>query len=264
MSDRIEDRFSARNRFRATTAPLILAVLSVAFSATSARADFIDGFEGSTIDPYWSTFLQNGSITLTTAIAHSGKQSAQFSSTDANANRYEQLFHNFATPTYGTASVWIYDTGAGVSSSNYIGFSLNNASTGFTAGLTTYDYGFQGNGPGRGDQYDYFDYSSTQNGGATGIYRTQAWHQYKVIDTPDMLSILLDGTTIYTRAGGTPFTQILLYSQAPGFRPAFSQYYDDFAFTPAAVPEPSSLILAVVGCVTIFGHQAIRRHRLNR
>jgi hypothetical protein len=224
-------------------AALAAITISCFLATPRVRADFADGFEAPTLDPFWSTFIQGGSITLSKAQAHSGVQSAQFSSFDTGSNKYEQLFHNFASPTYGQTSVWIYDTGAGVASSNYIGFAVTSPS--FSAGLTTFDYGFAGGGPGRGDQYDYFDEPIVPNSLATGINRTLAWHQYQIIDTPQSLSLMVDGMTVYTRAGGTPFTQVLLYSQAPGFRPAFTQYYDDFAFQSpsASAPEPSSFLL---------------------
>lgn len=39
---------------------------------------------------------------------------------------------------------------------------------------------------------------------------------------------------------------------------------DDFTISTAATPEPSSLVLAVVGCVAIFGYQAMRHRRSAR
>jgi hypothetical protein len=42
-----------------------------------------------------------------------------------------------------------------------------------------------------------------------------------------------------------------------------SALLDDFTLS-TAVPEPSSLVLAVLGCVAVFGHQAIKRRRLAR
>lgn len=235
-------------------------VLQLVLVTPSAFADFVDGFEGPSIDPFWSSFTDNGSITLTSTIAHSGGQSAQFSSFNTSSNKYEYLFHDFATPQFGTASVWIFDTGAGVSSSNYIGFQIGNASQNFNAGLTTYDYGFAGGGPGRGDQYDYF-VSPPGFVAATGIARTQAWHEYKIVDTPSALTISVDGISVYSTAGGTPITQILLFSQAPGFRPAFDQYYDDFRFEAltGAVPEPSTVALLGFGSLILLRCASKRR-----
>jgi len=243
---------------------MIFAGIAAVFAVSGARADFVDGFEGSVIDPFWSTSTQSGSIALSTAKAHGGVQSAKFSSIATDADKYERLFHTFASPTYGTASVWIYDTGAGVSSSNSIGLAISNDSLGFSAGLTTFDYGFQGGGPGRGDQYNYYDLPAVDESTATGIFRTQAWHQFKFIDTPDSLSMVVDGTTVYTRAGGTPFTTIWLTSGAPSWRPAYDQYYDDFAFSATSVPEPSSFVLVVAGALGLAGYARCRSRRSRR
>ena len=249
MVSRIELVWSVPSAIRGLIARLRFAgcVLSLVLAASQARAGFIDGFEGSTIDPFWSSYIVNGSITLSSDVAHSGTQSAKFSSNGVFNNRYEWLFHTFSTPVYGTASVWIYDTGAGVPSSNYIGFYITNDSQNFYAALSTFDYGFAGGGPGRGDQYDYGTSGPPPFVAASGVDRTLAWHQYEIIDLPQTLTIKLDGATLYEQAGGTPFDTIRLASQAPGFRPAFDQYYDDFVFSVAPVPEPSTFALLCLG-----------------
>jgi hypothetical protein len=191
---------------------------------------FTDNFEGPALNPFWSTVTQSGSISLTTAQAHTGKQSVQLSSTETGVQKEIELLHNFSSPTYGVTSVWFYDTGAGADSSNYIGFSISGSN--LYASLGTYDYGFAGGGPGRGDQYDYYDQSYTSNSVASGVTRTEAWHQATFNDTAQSLIIQLDGVTIYTRSGGTPFDQVALGMSGPSWRPAWVSYFDDFAFTP--------------------------------
>lgn len=247
-------RMSSKRLFSVEIALCLLFATRVACAGV-----FADGFEGAALDPFWSTFTQNGSISLTTDIAHSGNQSARFSSFNTFANKYEYLFHDFSTPTYGTTSVWIFDTGAGVASSNYIGFLVENANTGFYAGLTTYDFGFPGGGPGRGDQYNFYS-----NGfiSASGINRTRAWHQYAIVSTPTELTLKVDGISLYSQATGNPFTQVRLYSQAPDFRPAFTQYFDDFVFESfdvSTVPEPFSVVLwSLFGLATLLYPQRFR------
>lgn len=197
-------------------------------------AGFSDGFEGPTLDPFWSTSTQSGSISLTTSVVHGGNRSAQFSSTSTGLDKHINLFHDFSSPTYGTVSVWFYDTGAGQPSSNYIGLAVNQRGTNFAAGLVAYDYGFAGGGPGRGDQYDYYDFPIVMNSPATGIDRTQAWHQYMVQTTPQALTLLVDGVPVYTRGGATPFDQVELSMSGPSWRPAWTTYFDDFSFVPPA------------------------------
>ncbi len=202
------------------------------------RGGFTDGFEGATLDPFWSTYTQSGSIQLTTAMAHSGSQSVEFSSTQTSLSKYVNLFHNFSSPTYGVTSVWVYDTGAGVDSSNYIDFEISNTSVGFGSELGTQDYDL----PGNGDTYDY-SYSAppVASSGSTGISRTQAWHQFEFADTPQSFSLLIDGTTVYTQAGGTPFTQVLLNMSGPDWDPAWTTYFDDFTYTPSQSVYPTSI-----------------------
>ena len=171
------------------------------------------------------------------------------------------LFHDFSTPVYGVTSVWVLDTGAGADSSNYIAFSINNAALNFGAGLLTFDYGFQGGGPGRGDQYDYID-SPFVDVAATGIQRSGIWHEFTIIDTSQSLSLMIDGATVYTRAGtgGTPFDHIALSMSGPDWRPAWVSYFDDFSFSQAgSVPEPSGLILAGISIVALLGSAWHRR-----
>ena len=143
--------------------------LEVLEARTLLSGGFSDSFEGTTLDPFWSSNTQSGSIQLTTAMAHSGSQSVEFISTETALTKEIQLFHNFSSPTYGVTSVWMYDTGAGVDSSNYIGFQVSNSSPGFSAGLTTFDYGFRGGGPGYGDQYNYYDEPIVNSSLPTGI-----------------------------------------------------------------------------------------------
>jgi hypothetical protein len=193
---------------------------------------FTDSFEGAALDPWWSTFTQSGSISLSTAQARTGKQSLQLDTTASSLDKGVGVYHSFASPQYGDVSVWFYDTGAGVSSSNYITISINNQATGWGAALDTYDYGFAGGGPGRGDQYNYFDTATMANPSETGITRTQAWHQFEFRATPQSLSILVDGTTVYNRAGDVPFDRVSLSLSGPYWRPAFTTFFDDFAFTP--------------------------------
>ena len=45
---------------------------------------------------------------------------------------------------------------------------------------------------------------------ASGIQRSGTWHEFTIIDTSQSLSLMIDGTTVYTRAGtgGTPLDHI--------------------------------------------------------
>src|SRR5438105_2092033 len=75
---------------------------------------FVDNFEGPALNSFWSTSNQSGSISFPSAAqAHSGQQSVQFNSVQGSQQKTIQLQHAFASPVFGTFSVWMYDTGAG-------------------------------------------------------------------------------------------------------------------------------------------------------
>ncbi len=100
------------------------ALVSVAVPVSSANAQggFVDGFESTELDPFWKTQVNQGSVTCpSTFKVRRGAQSIRIS-TDAVSNgpsKSSAVVHWFARPTYGSASVWFYDTGANVSSANY-------------------------------------------------------------------------------------------------------------------------------------------------
>lgn len=67
---------------------------------------------------------------------------------------------------------------------------------------------------------------------------------------PTRSEVRVDGVTVYTGPGGTPFTQIILRMNAPSWRPAFDSSFDDFTFTPAMA---SSYSLFGAGCAGSAG-----------
>jgi len=76
---------------------------------------------------------------------------------------------------YGSISVWFYDTGADVPSSNYLELSIHDMSLGgWIAYLGTRDYDL---GPGDGGEYRY---GSRTGWEWTTIDRTQAWHHLEI------------------------------------------------------------------------------------
>src|SRR5437899_12070686 len=88
---------------------------------------FVDGFEGPTLNPFWSQTTRSGSVKFpSTALVHSGHQSVEFDSIESSEDKGIGLVHTFETPTYGRVSVWLYDNGAGVFSSNYMILSVGD------------------------------------------------------------------------------------------------------------------------------------------
>ena len=79
---------------------------TVVVVCASARAQtaFSDGFEGTTLNPFWAmeVFASSGSVNLSNAFAHSGTQSVQVNTTVFGGAVV--LAHHFPSPLYGTVS----------------------------------------------------------------------------------------------------------------------------------------------------------------
>lgn len=202
---------------------------------------FVDGFEGPTLDPFWSTRENSGSITFpSTARVHSGRQSVQLNSTQNTGQKNIDLFHAFPEPIYGRVSVWVYDTGADVLSSNYIGLSVGNRRLEVGASLFTQDYDL---GPTNGGNY-YYTHFGVDSGILSSIDRTQAWHHFEIDASPQSLTLLIDGTAVYRDAGGHQFDTLGLFMSGPTWRPAWVTYFDDFEFVPYAASDIAATHLA--------------------
>ncbi len=197
---------------------------------------YVDNFEGATLNSFWTTRQNSGSITFpSTAVAHGGHQSVQFNTTANTGQKNVELQHTFAAPIFGSVSIWMYDTGAGVSSANYMGFAILNTSLGVDSSIGTQDYDL---GPSNGGTYTFGVFGGS--GGASSIVRTQGWHQFTIDSEMTSLTFSIDGTTIYAGPGGTPFDYFWMYLGGPTWRPASTTYFDDFEFQEA--PAANSMI----------------------
>ena len=153
-------------------------IVLIAISCGSVRADFIDDFEGPTLDPFWQVRETAGTITFpSSTLVHGGSQSVRFDSTFDMGDKWLILSHDFAEPIYGEASVWFYDTGADVASSNYLYLKVENSSLGLDSNLVAFDYDL---GPSNGGSYYIKPFGGTSSTN-TGVDRTQAWHQYTIM-----------------------------------------------------------------------------------
>jgi hypothetical protein len=225
---------------RTTMKPIIggfavLMLLAGTGEATAALS-FSDDFEGSSLNPFWSAHAQAGSITFpSTAQAHSGSQSIQFNSIQGAGQKNIGIEHDLAAPIFGTISVWLYDTGADVSSSNYLGMQVHsNGNRG--ASFQAADW--------EGGTYKYAIYDSgSWTSASSSIDRTRGWHQWEMDFMPDSLTLRIDGTIIYQDAIASTFHYMGFAMYGPSWRPAFVSYFDDFSLTEASVvPEPASIV----------------------
>ncbi len=200
---------------------------STATPALAAEPPFSDGFEAATIDPFWTVQANAGcSASLTTSRAYTGVQSVQLTTTNTGQTKGVLLRHDFAAPVYGRASVWVYDTGADVASSNYFTLLVGNNQVGRNATIGTFDYDL---GPTNGGSYVYSGWGADAHG-HSGIDRTQGWHHWEIESRPNLLELRVDGTVVYSDEVGEPFDMIYFDIHAPSWRPPFSVQYDDFEF----------------------------------
>lgn len=221
-SDRQVGRRGRRFRACRTFAFATLLAAGPGISANAQGGDFHDDFEAAALAPFWTSFELSGNVTFpSVANVHSGAQSLQFDSSDTGSNKDVGVHHVFATPTYGTVSVWMFDSGADEPSSNYL--TLNAP----PFAVSTWDYDL---GPGTGDTYTITAGSDYDE---TSIDRTKDWHHFVITSLPNSSTVEIDGSIVYTGPGGQPFLEVQLDMHAPWYRPAWTSYWDDFDFVEA-------------------------------
>jgi hypothetical protein len=238
-------------------APLTVLMGGRLTGASGSSINFADNFEGATLNPFWTTFEKNGSITFPSNVkAHSGTQSVQFNMPIASDQRNLDLLHNFATPIFGTVSVWAFDSGADVPSGNFISLTVRNTSKNLTANIIARDFDL---GPNNGGNYDVVPFGG--GGINSGVDRTQDWHKFEITSLPNSLILAIDGKQVFSGPTGTPFDFISLQVFGPSFRPAEVVFFDDFGVSEfQSVPEPATITLLGIG-IAGMASQGWRRRK---
>jgi hypothetical protein len=203
---------------------LIATAFVVAALTTTAFAGYSDSFEGPLDPAFWSAYSQSGYVVCPSSTrAHSGTHCLELVSTSTGLDKGVGVIHDFGANTYGTLSVWVYDTGADVWSANYITLQAYSAGNYMAIGAADYDLGTGQNG-------STYNYGLTSETYATTIDRTQAWHKFTIASLENSLTLSIDDTVIYRGPGGHPFKFVELRLNAPSWRPAWSFQFDDFSF----------------------------------
>lgn len=218
-----------------------------------SAAPYLDGFEESTLNPFWTKYEQSGTIVYPSSnVVRTGQQSLQLTSQVTSQDKWIHIEHVFDTPTYGTFSVWMFDTGADVWSSNSMMLALEGDDDAALIQVPDYDLG-AGND---GSKYKYT--TSSQDSGESGIDRTNAWHQFKIQARPDSVVYEIDGITVFTKQTGLAVNKVGLWMFAPNWRPGFTTYFDDFSFEPYTVnTQPTNGFAAAVVASDAVGNSMV-------
>jgi hypothetical protein len=195
----------------------LLAGLTLWVAAPATAAVFSDGFEGTSINSFW-TLSGPGSATLTTAAAHSGAQSLLLTASP-NFPWNIGLFHDFGSRESGSVSVYV-QTGPDCCSSAAILEIWDPVGGGDVAIERLPDGSFLARviGPGEVD----FPFS----GGSPG------WHRIEIDTNSGGVTFGFDGVAVFTNSSVTGFRDVSLGEYGA---PGGGEYFDDFVFaTPPA------------------------------
>lgn len=242
---------------------LAFALVAAGGAELANAAVFTDGFEDPTLDPYWSTLEESGWVALSsTGEVHGGNQAAQLNSTYNTGHKNIWLIHDYGQPMYGRVSVWLYDTSADMSSSNYLEFHLLDSEGVIAGTIGTPDNDFQGR--------PYYAGFGPAGHVPTTFDMTQGWHLFEIEVGPDSATAWIDGTEVAAISTGVSFQTVWLGMFGPTWRPAWVSYWDDFAadVTPVseAVPTVSEwgLIVMTLLVLTATTLVLVRRCRVSR
>jgi hypothetical protein len=195
---------------------------------------FFDGFESSAVDPFWTVTEQFGTISQTSELAHSGIQSARFTSS-FGGQREMLLTHNFGSSQKGNFSIYFYDVAPGLETL-YEKFNLHNAISGQHASIGTQDFDafcytvqmFNSNTnilQGPNANCGIFPQITTTN-----VTRTAGWHKLEINVATASISFLIDGVQVFDSQGDYSFDSIDISVSGPFWRPNTAAYFDDFRF----------------------------------
>jgi hypothetical protein len=202
---------------------------------------------------FWNiTQQQYGSVSISSAQAHSGNNSLMLSSVDGG-QRWISATRSFDTLGKGKASIWFYDTAPG-EERLYSSFVLRNS----TVSNNTMGYDFSiGVTDSNANWYEagtQFENASSM----TSVARTSGWHNFEIELAQGFANFYIDGAKVHSTAGDFQFDKVKLQEFGPGWRPNMNAYFDDFSAITA--PEPLSCALFILGGGALFGRR-IRRFK---
>ncbi len=166
---------------------LFVGCLCLATSGVANADSFSDDFEADSFDPFWTISEAFGTVGLSADQAHSGAQSAAFT-TGEGGFRDISLAHQFDTPVHGTFSVWLYDSAPGIMTSDARLFLTNSADPTARTFIGPLDY----------DSDVYYIQGPGLLESATDVQRTLGWHLLVIVTDSSGGQLLLDGAQLYS------------------------------------------------------------------
>ena len=227
-------------------------------SLFATSINFSTGFEGLTVDPFFTTTQTNGTLALTSNQVFAGAQSLEINSPTGPGQRDVSLRHFFNEPFQGTASVQFYDFAPG-QQTLYESLNLGNSATGLGVSVGTRDYDASCyiaivDSPTLGSNGPNATCGSFPDVATTSVLRTLGWHLFSVTFGSTAVTISIDGTQVYSYSGSLSFDTVSLSVTGPGFRPTTTAYFDNFSIVGESVPEPSSITISGLGLLGLLGY----------
>jgi hypothetical protein len=213
-------------------------------SASSFAYLYTDDFEAPTLNSFWTLDLNpgGGQVSLSSDYAHSGEQSVSENTNGCTGDqRWANMFHDFGQPVYGSAYIYLYDTGAGQWNSNYITFSVFNEGTGDSMGFSGQDW--------NGAWY-YMGRSGMEGDGKTDVPRTLSWHQIRLDWDASGVKAFIDSLEVYSDSIPAAYDRIEVDTYGPNWRPGWVSYWDDFQVS--YIPEPATICLLGLGALSLL------------
>jgi hypothetical protein len=223
--------FSIRNLQLGIGLGLLLALSGL----VHAQAGYVDTFNKSQLNSFWTATEDYGTVSLSTDVnrAPGGKYSLKFDSSPGG-QRDIAVSHTFSSPQKGSLSVWFYDVAPG-QETQYEQISIYNSVTTDFASVGTQDF----------DAYCYeaqlYNYNMmirqgpNQNCGlypqisTTKVQRTAGWHNLSMTVGSDSVTLAIDGKAVFTASGNYSYDSVTLSQSGPSFRPDTYSYWDNFA-----------------------------------
>ena len=201
---------------------ILLWVFFLAPRALHAQSVFYDGFEGATLNAFWTFWTGGaGSVLLDNGAVHNGTQSVQLQSSAYGVN--SDIFHSFQSPVYGTVDVYVDDPL--IPNIGYKQLWLVNGPTPYDPSSPAnsfififYDWG---------NRNTYVEFSSPTGVLLAPAYASSGWRRWTVTTAPSGISIQIDGNTVFTSPVGFAFNSIALGQCCL----AGYANFDDFSFT---------------------------------